>query len=306
MDLRGVFYMLPTPFDEWERIDVAQLEDLVEWVLARDVHGLTILGVAGEAYRLLDEERDLVAKVVLARVAGRMPVVVGAGHPGGTAATIEYCRRAMAAGAASVMVAPPFVARPTRRQIVEFYGAVAEALQAPIVVQDEPHTTGLQMPVGLFEDIVAAAPLCRYAKIEEVPTPPKFRQLTQLLGDERLRLFGGTGGLYFAEELQQGAQGIMTGFAFPEALLEIWRRFEQGDEEGALTTSEHWLPLLKLEGLPGIGLVIRKRVLQRRGALTSSRLRAPAPELDPSLLGQLDRLLARYEGQASPVAGASS
>ena len=293
MDLRGVLPILATPFHEDERLDEEGLARLVDWELERGVQGLTILGIAGEVYKLTDGERDRVTEIVVRRVGGRIPVVVGAGHPGGTRATIEYCRRAEGAGAAALMVAPPFIARPSGEQIAEFYAAVAEAVSIPIVLQDEPVTTGVVMPAALIARIATAVPAVRYAKVEHVPTPPKFSDIAALVPDERLGLFGGTGAMYFFEELQRGARGIMTGFAFPEALVQVWERFRDGDEAGAADVYYRWLPLIKLEGQPVITVAVRKEILRRRGALRDATVRRPAPTLDAGTLRELDLLLAR-------------
>jgi 4-hydroxy-tetrahydrodipicolinate synthase len=187
---------------------------------------------------------------------------------------------------------------------VQYYAEVAAAVALPIVIQDEPVTTGVQMPAALLARIAAAAPSCRYAKVEHLPTPPKFSEIAALAPDAQLGLFGGSGGLYFLEELQRGARGIMTGFAFPEALVEVWARFTSGDESGAAEAFYRWLPLLKLEGQPVLGLAIRKEILRRRGALPNAVLRRPGPTLDAGTACELDALIERTAG-AQPVTARS-
>lgn len=295
-ELRGVLPILATPFDDDEQIDAASLRTLVRFELEAGVHGLTILGIAGEVYKLLDDERARIIDIVMAEVAGRVPVVVGAGHPGGTRATVELCRRAERAGAAAVMVAPPFISKPIGEQIRACYEAVAAAVSIPIVVQDEPVATGLVMPARFLADLAREVPACRYAKVEHVPTAVKMAQIAALVGDERLGLFGGTFGAYFYEELERGARGIMTGFAYPEGLVEIYSRFQAGDRAGAADAFYRWLPLIQLEAQPGVGLAIRKYLLAQRGAIRSEAVRQPGWRLDAATRQHIQAVVQRVLG----------
>jgi len=293
-DLRGVFVVLATPFREDESLDVEGLEHLVDWVLERKPHGLTILGIAGEVYKLTDAEREIVLQTVTRRAS--VPVIVGAGHPGGTRGTIAYCLAAETAGAAAVMVAPPFVAKPSADQIVEFYSDVNRRIAIPIVIQDEPSTTGILMPSTLLARIADYCPGCRYAKIEHLPTPPKISEIAALVPDARLGLFGGSGGLYFLDELRRGARGIMTGFAYPEILVRIWENELTGSHSDATGIFHQWLPLIKLEAQQTIGVALRKEILRRRGALPHATVRRPAPLLDTGTIRELDALQLTLDG----------
>lgn len=288
--LAGVLPILVTPFDDDGRVDEESLRSLVEFFIERGCHGLTVLGIAGEVHKLSDAERQRVVEVVVDQARGRVPVVVGTGHSGFEVA-VELSRAAEAAGADALLVMPPYVIRPDADGIYEYYRAVAEAVNIPIVVQDEPVTTGVNMPAALIARL-AEIPGVAYAKVEAQPTPPKFTAIRKLSAD-RLGLFGGLGGLYFYEELCRGARGIMTGFGFPEVLVEIYGRFREGDRDSAEAVFYKYLPLIKFEAQPGIGLAIRKEILRRRGAIRSARLRRPAQLPDPETWAELDRLVER-------------
>ncbi|MGI8551475.1 MAG: dihydrodipicolinate synthase family protein, partial [Dehalococcoidia bacterium] len=144
MTFSGVYNIMATPFDEQAQIDVAGLRSLVDFQLRAGADGLTILGIMGEAHKLLDEERLQVTRTVLDHVAGRVPVVVGT-SAGGADATIWHARQAEALGAAGIMCAPPINLR-NLDSVFEYYRRVGSALSIPVVVQDEPVQTGVQMP----------------------------------------------------------------------------------------------------------------------------------------------------------------
>ena len=216
-ELAGVIPITATPFDEQGRIDETSIATLVRFEVRCGVHGLNVLGIMGEYQKLTEGERRRVAELFLKEAAGRVPVVVGTSH-GGTGVAAELSEAAEAAGAAAVMVAPPPGLRGDAA-ILAHYRAVADAVTIPIVVQDEPVTTGVLMSPALLVRIAVEIPACRYVKLEEPPTPTKITAIRRLPGGDRLRIFGGMNGLYFFEELSRGATGIMTGVAVPDVLV---------------------------------------------------------------------------------------
>ena len=296
----GVYNIMATPFDESGELDLASLRSLVGFQLAKDVTGLTILGNLGEVRYLTDAERQQVVDATMASVAGRVPVIVGLGFSGAHA-TIYHARRALAAGAAGLMVAPPVGAR-GQDAIVDHYSRVGEATALPIVVYDEPLSSGVVMPAGTLARIVEAVPTASVIKLEDPPTPAKLTHIRKLLGG-RAQIFGGLGGAFFFEELARGADGTMTGFAFSEVLVAIYQRFAAGDTTHAREIFERYLPLIRHEAQPGIGLALRKELLRRRGAIRTSVLRPPAQPLDQDTLGELDATLAAVglTGSAVPA-----
>ncbi|MBI3456848.1 MAG: dihydrodipicolinate synthase family protein [Candidatus Rokubacteria bacterium] len=290
-ELAGVIPITVTPFDETGRVDEESIATLVEFEIRCGVHGLNVLGIMGEAHKLTDPERQRVAEIFLKHVAGRLPVVVGASH-GGTGAVIELSQAAEAAGAAAVMVAPPIGLRGADA-ILAHYRDVAAAIRIPVVVQDEPVTTGVLMPPELLARIAAEVEGCRYVKLEEPPTPTKTTALRRLPGGDRLRIFGGMNAMYFIEELRRGAAGIMTGFAFPDILVDVYTRFRAGDAAGAAAVYDRYASFIRYEGQQGIGLALRKEVLRRRGAIRTGFVRPPGPRLDDITRAELGDILAR-------------
>ena len=289
----GVYVILATPFTLRGEIDEESLARLVDFSIGAGVHGLTPLGILGEFHRLTDEERRRAAEIVVRRAAGRVPVVVGASHPG-VPVTAALARHAAEIGATAVMVAPPSGTRPDPDALVRYYQLVASESPLPVVVQDEPQFTGVQMPPGALARILAEASGCLAIKLEDPPTPAKVSQLRRLAGDD-IRVYGGLGGVYFLEELLRGAVGTMTGFAFPEVLTAIYHYFTAGDREAAREVFYRWLPLIRYEAQAGIDLALRKEILYRRGLIASPTVRAPGVGLDDATRAELDELLAYAE-----------
>ena len=290
-ELTGVIPITATPFDAEGRIDEDSIVSLVEFEARCGVHGLNVLGIMGEFHKLTEPERRRVAEVFIKSAAGRFPIVVGTSHAG-TGACIELSRAAEGAGAAALMVAPPPGLKGDGA-IMAHYRAVAAAVTVPIVVQDEPVTTGVIMSPELLARIANELPACRYVKLEEPPTPTKITALRRLPGGERFRIFGGMNGMFFFEELSRGAVGIMTGVAVPDVLVRVYDLFRAGDVAGAAAMYDRYASYIRYEGQQGIGLALRKEVLRLRGAIRSSYVRPPGPSLDDVTRAELRAILER-------------
>jgi 4-hydroxy-tetrahydrodipicolinate synthase len=284
----GIYAITPTPFADDGQVDVAGIDRIVDFELSAGVHGLTILGMLGEAHKLTEDERRAVVERYVARVNGRIPVVVGT-SAAATDLAIRHSREAERLGAAALMVAPPVNLR-NLDAVREYYRRVHDATTVPIVVQDEPVFSGVTMPAAFLASITDTLPRARLIKLEELPSPVKVGQV--LAAAKRpVAVFGGMGGVYLYEELVRGAVGTMTGFAFPEVLVGIYTAFAAGDRARAREMFYRYLPLIRYEGQPVIGLALRKEILRRRGVIASSMIRHPGPSLDPGSKAELDELL---------------
>ena len=220
MSFEGVYSVLPTPFRGAGDVDTESLKRVVELIVGAGVNGVTALGVTGEASRLNERERHLVVETVVKQVAGRAKVIVGASADG-VRTCIEYSREAKSLGAAAVMVSPPRALKLNTESVVNHYKALAEAVDLPIVVQDYPPISGFAMEAGLLARIAKEIPSARTIKLEDPPTPFKTARILAAAGDTRVAILGGLGGVFLLEELMAGAAGVMTGFAYPEVLVNV-------------------------------------------------------------------------------------
>jgi 4-hydroxy-tetrahydrodipicolinate synthase len=290
--LHGVCTITLTPFTNDGEVNLEGIGSLTDYYLDSRVHGLTILGIMGEAHKLSDAERSAVMERYISAANGRVPVIVGCSAMATKIAT-ERAREAEEAGAAAVMVAPPNNVR-NLDLVFEHYRRVADAVAVPVVVQDEPVNTGVVMPAAFIARVVNEIEGCRYVKLEEAPTTIKISSLIQKIEDvqKRAGIFGGLGGMYFYEELARGAAGIMTGFAYQEILARTYELFAAGEKREAQEYFFRYLPLIRFEAQLGVGGVgIRKEVFKLRGVIPSSHVRFPAPALDEETLRELGELI---------------
>lgn len=296
---KGVYLIAVTPFSDSGALDLASTDRMVDFCLAKGVTGLTVLGIMGEAPKLTMEESRTFVRQVLARVNGRVPVVVGASAPG-FAPMKELTQSVMDLGAAGVMVAPPSTVR-TDDQITAYFDMVNETLgpQVPWVLQDHPVATGVQMSTGVILKILKNSPTCVMLKHEDSPGLAKLSAIRAASDKGDLRrvsiLTGNGGGLFLPEELTRGADGAMTGFAYPEMMVDVCAAHAAGSVERAHDLFDAYLPLARYEQQAGIGLAVRKHILMQRGVIASEAVRKPGPKLSAQDIADIARLTRRQE-----------
>ena len=226
---KGVFVIMATPFTDDGALDLQSADRLVEFYLEEGVHGLTVLGVMGEAPKLSLEEQVEFTQHVLKRVDGRVPVIVGVSNPGmDNLETLS--RTTMDRGAGGVMIAG-IPGLKTDEQVETYFKAVADRLgeEIPICLQDYPPTTTVFISVGVVNRLIADMPHLKMFKHEDCPGHRKLtrlRQAPETDGTRRVSILTGNNGLYVPQELARGADGIMTGFAFPGMLVDVYNLFQ--------------------------------------------------------------------------------
>lgn len=303
----GVYVIAVTPFTDEGAIDEASIDRVTEFYLEKGVTGITILGMMGESHKLSMEESRAVLGRYMRRIDGRIPVIVGVSNPG-TDPLVSFAREAMDAGAAGVMVAPVATLR-TDEQILAYFSNVLDRLgDIPVVLQDYPLVTGVNISVETLLRIFERYPSVKMLKHEDWPGHTKLTRLRAAPG-RQVAILVGNGGLYLPQELARGANGAMTGFAFPEMLVEVCAEYAKGNAERAEDIFDMYLPLLRHEAQPGIGIALRKETLRRRGAIASAHVRHPGPRLTAEDHRELDGLIARQErrlaGAPVPATAAS-
>ena len=302
----GVYLIAVTPFTDSGELDLASTDRMVDFYLDCGVTGLTVLGIMGEATKLTAEESRVFVKQVLTRVAGRVPVVVGASAPG-FAPMRELTTSVMDLGAAGVMVAPSSNVR-TDDQIVAYFDRVNDTLgqDVPWVLQDHPVSTGVQMSTSVILQIINNSPTCVMLKHEDCPGLAKLSSIRAASerGDVRrvAILTGNGGGLFLPEELSRGADGAMTGFAYPEMMVDVCRAHRAGDMDKTHAIFDAYLPLARYEQQAGIGLAVRKHLLAERGVIASAAIRKPGPKLSAFDIADIALLTARQTRRLAEIA----
>ena len=315
---KGVFAIAVTPFLPDGAVDTASIDRSTDFYHSCGVSGLTILGMMGEAPKLDAAESLAIAGQVVRRAS--VPIVVGVSAPG-FAAMRALARGVMDAGAAGVMIAPPPALR-TDDQIVNYFAQAVAAIgpDIPWVLQDYPLVLTVQMTPRVIRQIVTNHPSCVMLKHEDWPGLEKISALRAFQREGTLRpisILCGNGGLFLDFEMERGADGAMTGYAFPDMLVDVVNFSAQGNRDTAHDLFDAHLPLIRYEQQQNIGLAVRKYVLQKRGAIAHDTQRIPGGSLTAAARAEIDYLLTRLarhdpraaaltQSTSAPTAGAGS
>ncbi|WP_047309198.1 dihydrodipicolinate synthase family protein [Rhodopseudomonas palustris] len=291
----GTFAIAPTPFHDDGKIDDVSIDRLTDFYAEVGCEGVTVLGILGEAPKLDAAEAEAVATRFIKR-AKSMQTIVGVSAPG-FAAMRRLARLSMDAGAAGVMIAPPPSLR-TDEQITGYFRQATEAIgdDVPWVLQDYPLTLSVVMTPKVIRQIVMDSASCVMLKHEDWPGLEKITTLRGFQKDGSLRplsILCGNGGMFLDFEMERGADGAMTGYCFPDMLVDVVKLSKAGQRDLAHNLFDAHLPLIRYEHQQGVGLSVRKYVLKKRGLLSSSAQRKPGASLTDTAREEVDYLLSR-------------
>jgi 2-keto-3-deoxy-L-arabinonate dehydratase len=280
---QGVFPVVPTTFTEQGELDLESQKRCVDFMIDAGSDGLCILANFSEQFVLSDDEREVLTRCILTHVAGRVPVIVTTTHYG-TRICAERCRRAQDAGAAMVMVMPPYhgaTLRVPEAQIFEFYAALSDAIDIPIMIQDAP-VSGTVLSAPFLARMAREIEQVRYFKIETAGAASKLRELIKLGGDAIEGPWDGEEAITLLPDLDAGATGAMTGGGYPDGIRKIMDAWRAGRRDDAVTAYQQWLPLINYENRQG-GILTAKVLMQEGGVIACEAPRHPFPAMHPAV-----------------------
>ncbi len=278
-----MFPVVPTTFTEQGELDLESQKRCVDFMIDAGSDGLCILANFSEQFVLSDEEREVLTRCILAHVAGRVPVIVTTTHYG-TRICAERCRRAQDAGAAMVMVMPPYhgaTLRVPEAQIFEFYAALSDAIDIPIMIQDAP-VSGTVLSAPFLARMAREIEHVRYFKIETAGAASKLRELIKLGGDAIEGPWDGEEAITLLPDLDAGATGSMTGGGYPDGIRKIMDAWRAGQRDDAASAYQQWLPLINYENRQG-GILTAKVLMQEGGVIACEAPRHPFPAMHPAV-----------------------
>ena len=294
---KGVIAIATTPFDENNHIDYESVESLADYYLESGVSGVTILGVMGEAHKLNIEEQKSLIKKYSEKLKNKVPVIVGVSNPG--IDNLELLSKfSMDAGASGVMVSGNNGLKNDDHIKTYFNQVLERTRDIPVCLQDYPPTTNVYFSETVINNLIKDHPSIQMFKHEDCPGHNKLSRLIKYREEKLNRnysIFVGNGGLYVPQELRRGADGIMTGFAFIEMLVNVFDLFNNNSKENSEDLFDLYLPLIRHEQQFGIGLALRKFILQKRGVIKFSKVRTPGPALTYEDIQEMNNLLKRLE-----------
>lgn len=284
-DYQGIFPIVLTPFDERHEIDEASQMALVNYLLDCGVHGIALFGNASEGYALSESEKSRLMKLIISEVRGRVPVFVSSGHTG-THVAVQISKAAQEAGADGLMILPPYFLKPSAEDLFGYYKAISDMVSIPVMIQDAPLLTAVNIGAAQMARMARECANVRYTKVEAPPTSLKVTEVKQAAGDS-LVIFGGLNGHFLLEELQRGARGTMPGSDMMPMFVKVWNDYQAGKLKEARSEFNRYLPLIRFELQPGLGVSAMKHNLKAQGILKHTTVRPPTRTLDAAGVEEL-------------------
>jgi dihydrodipicolinate synthase/N-acetylneuraminate lyase len=288
--MRGVFTIPVTPFDDHGEVDEDSLRRCIQFCVDAGAHGVVAPVNASEAPLLSEQERLRVASIVVETVDHRVPVVVGV-----SAATTRlsqmFAQHAREIGADAVIAMPPYARKATTDELLDYFGLVVASAKLPVFVQNYSGPAGTPMTAAFMARLVQEIDGVEYIKEETLPAGHVMSETSRLAGPRLKGIMGGMAGRFMLDEFTRGACGTMPACESTDVHVAIWNALDSGDISRARALHNRLIPLLNIEWM--YGPAIYKEVLRRRRIIKSARLRGPgAVELDAADQRELDEILA--------------
>ena len=277
----GILPVVPTTFTNTGDLDLDSQRRALDCIVDQGVDGACILANFSEQFLLTDDERDTLLTVSLDHIAGRIPIIVTCSHFS-TRIAAERARRAEDAGAAMIMMMPPYhgtALKADETGIREHFEQLADAIDIPIMVQDAP-LSGVTLSVRLLAELARAIPQLAYFKIETPGTAAKIRALIEAAGDAIDGPIDGEESITLMADLDAGATGSMSSALLPELIKPVIVYHRAGDRDKAAAQYARILPLINYENRQ-CGLRAAKTVMMEGGVITSDAVRHPLEPLHP-------------------------
>jgi 4-hydroxy-tetrahydrodipicolinate synthase len=287
--MKGVYPILSAPVNAKGQLVVDDLENQVEWMIGKGVHGLGI-AVATEIYKFTEEERDSILSTVVRVNNGRVKIVMNTGGES-TDVAVFLSKRAEELGADALMIRPTSFIPVAASENIEYFGRIAESVSLPIFLQDQGTA---QVPPGMAVECAKRHENLCYIKVETPPTLPRMAETQKLAEGTGLILFGGAGGAFAVEEFKRGSVGTMPGSTLPDMFVRVWDHFQAGDEDAANAEMRRHQALIgMLAQGQGFAGWIYKHIMVRRGvfSLGSEFARHPALKPDVEHFKEIDSIL---------------
>jgi 2-keto-3-deoxy-L-arabinonate dehydratase len=295
--LAGVFPIAPTPFTASGEVDIDGQRRVLDCMVDQGVDGICILANYSEQFLLTDAERETLVDVCLSHVAGRVPVIVTCSHFS-TRIAVERARKAASAGAAMLMLMPPYHGaglRAEEKGMLEHFARVADA-GLPIMIQDAP-LSGVTLSVPFLVRLAREVPAVRYFKVEVPGAAAKLRSLIEAGGDLVAGPFDGEESITLMADLDAGATGTMPSALLPDLIKPVLEQHRSGRRKEAAAAYARILPLINFENRQ-CGLRATKTVMAAGGVIKSDAVRHPLEPLLPATRAGLLELA----GEVNPLA----
>ena len=290
---KGCWPVAPTPFMPNGEIDKEGMKRVIDCMIDQNVDGICILANYSEQFLLSDDEREILTKLCIEHVDGRVPVITTVSHFS-TDIALSRAKLVKSLGGEMLMMMAPYhgaLMKGTPQQTFEQFAKVGEA-GVTIMVQDAP-LSGVELPVPLLVKMAKEIEMVKCFKIECAQAAAKLRVLVKEGGDVIEGPFDGEEGITLFADLEAGATGNMSSAMIPDLIRPIVLDFLDGKINMAENKYNEILPLINYENRQ-CGFRAAKAIMKEGGVIKSDFCRHPIPPLEANTREGLIKLASKY------------
>lgn len=296
-ELRGIYGILVTPFNEKSEIDDDSLRREVAFCIQSKAHGM-VWPVSSSEFQALSYDERIHGAELIAEELARMPEPERPGFVVGTAGVntrdaVSLTQHAESIGADGVVAMPPFASNTLVHQIPEYYYRIAEATKLPVVIQNQTGPFGNVSSVEMIVGMAKNMPNISYVKEESGICTHMISALNEAGGDALKGVFGGSGGYHLVQEMIRGSCGMMSSCHLVDVQVKVWDLYHQGDMDGARAALLEIVPIQVL--WLQLGMQVPKQVLQSRGIIRTTIVRSGKAVADDTDSKEVEAWLSRLK-----------
>lgn len=290
----GVWPVAPTPFDDNGEVDLNGMKRVLECMIDQKVDGICILANFSEQFLITDEEREILTKVCIETIAGRVPTIVSISHFS-TKIVLDRAIKVKSLGGDILMMMPPYhgsLLKGDVNQIFEQFSQVSE-IGLPIMIQDAP-LSGIDLTVPILSNLIKNIENLTCFKIESPQAALKIKLLVDSCKDNLEGPFDGEESITLIPDLRAGASGTMSSALLPDKIRKVVKAYLNNNLEEAENIYNHILPLINFENRQ-CGFRATKTIMKEGGVINSDFCRHPIKPLDQSTKKNLIDLATKYD-----------
>lgn len=287
---KDVCPVINVPFKEDESIDFTGIDRVVDFVIQSGCKSVCLFAFNSEPHKMTTDEKKATIKYFLNSVNGRVQTLIGL-IDNSIRGVIELGLIAKENNADGIILYPPSISCPAGEELINYFKTVADAVDLPVMIQDNPRSTGVNMSMDFILEISKKVPQFRYLKVECAFPTRKIRQIHELTGG-KIKCYSGNGGIFTIDAHKCGAWGIMPGVAICGKFVEIYEALHNEKEDAARTLFEKILPLVWYEDQSlEFYIACEKELLHQLNVIDASAARRPKATLSPA---EKEELLTLY------------
>lgn len=291
----GVCPVISIPFDDKLDIDYAGLHKIVDHTIRQGCRSIAVFAFNSEPHKMTFSEKKEVISEFVKTVNGRAETLIGI-IDNSIRSCVELAQLAERTGGNGVILYPPALSTPAGEKLLLYFKSIAQAISIPVMLQDNPRSTGVTMSTDFLVKAFHEIENFRYIKIECPMPTQKMRDMLKLTNGG-LKCYSGNGGIYAIDAFNCGAWGIMPGVGTVGQFVRMYDCYKRGQVEKARDIFENILPLVWYEDQSlEFYIACEKEILKKNNIIKTSYCREPGCELDQysikELLALYDRLKA--------------